>query len=268
MLKPGFVFYFLFLFLILFWTNPLIAQRPTRVESAALWTEMLINQKIKGKWSTQLDFQYRRRSHWWHEEKQPANFVMLPFQLVFRPWIRYQINDSWNVSLSPLGYWRNFNWQEDKGISLSHELRTSLQFQGQFSWKNWRFQQRYRYEWRFRSDDIDAQSDRFSIAGADFPISPGQSRIRWQSRFQYFLESTHYLAASTEWFVSIGDKVKTGNWLDQSRNSLAFGWRINEHLRFETGYLFHWVMRQSDQQNNHCLFFQMVIDNPISPKKQ
>lgn len=242
---------------------PALAQKPRHYQSSALWTEMLVNQKINDRWGAQLDAQYRRRSHWWHEADGKWNLVDLPFQLVFRPWIRYQFHPQWNLGFSPVGYWRNFNWREDAGIVISHELRSSLQAQATFRPGKWRLQQRYRLEMRFRTDDAKNMNTTFSIADADFPLSPGLGRFRWQSRAQYALNDAVYLAASTEWFVNFGSSVKEGNTLDQSRNSLCAGFQITDNLRWETGYLFHWVLRKTDTQYNHCLFFQVVLENPF-----
>lgn len=171
------------------------------------------------------------------------------------------------IALSPLGYWRNYNVSDKGEESISHELRTSFQIAYSLRHKL-QTQFRLRYELRYRSGDVVSEKESFRLAGADFPISPQVSRLRFQTRLTHPLgrseESMCYGALSTEWFLGLGSSVKKGDLTDQSRNLLAVGLRLSRQVRIETGYMLHWVMRQSDTQINHCLLFQAFIENPFT----
>lgn len=175
------------------------------------------------------------------------------------------------MAISPLGYWRNYNFNDQGKGSISHELRTSFQLSYALKYKL-QTQFRLRYELRYRSGDVVSEKESFSLAGADFPVSPQVSRLRFQTRFTHPLgqkeESRWYGALSSEWFLGLGRTVKPGDITDQSRNLLAIGLRLSPQIRIETGYLLHWVMRRSDTQINHCLLFQAFIENPFTKDGQ
>lgn len=234
-------------------------------QSFASWLEVTASQKLAKNWSVQLDFQYRRRSRWSGETKDISNPLALPVQMVFRPWIHSHHVDKFRFSVSPLGYWRNSNVGSDGSIRISQELRTS--FQGVYVLgMRAKFSQRLRYEFRFRSGDVVSESASFNLAGADFPISPQVSRVRYQIKWQRNLyrngvKLPWYFAAGSEIFFSLGRKIKDGDRIDQNRLSLSLGREIKKGLRLEIGYLNHWVTRQSDPQKNHCLTLNLVLEN-------
>jgi hypothetical protein len=121
----------LFIFLICLFLGKdqfLFAQRRLAdFQSFATWLEITASQKLKENWSTQLDFQYRRRSACSGEKTSMLNPFRLPVQMVFRPWIHSHHVTDWRFSVSPIGYWRNSNVRPNGEITVSHELRSSFQ---------------------------------------------------------------------------------------------------------------------------------------------
>lgn len=266
MVKNKIVFVFLLVTAVFQLSHNTKAQRRlSDYQSLATWLEITASQKLAKNWSAQLDFQYRRRSYWSGEEKGIQNPLILPVQMVFRPWIHSHHVEKFRFSVSPLGYWRNSNVEPNGNIRISQELRTSFQAVYVLG-KKAKFNQRLRYEFRFRSGDVVSESSSFGLAGADFPISPQVSRIRYQVKWQKHLyrageKLPWYFAAGNELFLSLGKKIKDGDRLDQNRLAIGLGREIRKGLKLEIGYLNHWVTRKSDPQMNHCFTLNIILEN-------
>jgi len=236
-------------------------------QSFSTWFEATFSQKISKKLSVQLDFQYRRRSQWSGiaVNYSQLNPVRLPTQIVFRPWIHYHSKFKLRFSLSPIGYWHNYNFATNGEKRESKELRTSCQIIHYFGTKI-KFNQRVRYELRFRSGDLVDNINSFEIAGADFPISPQVSRLRYQIKCQFPLSMNSnsnrtYLSVSNELFLGLGSIVKNGDHIDQNRFGLSYGFQVYPKIKVECGYLNHWVIRKSDPQLNHCISINLIFEN-------
>jgi hypothetical protein len=106
----------------------------------------------------------------------------------------------------------------------------------------------------------------FELAGADFPISPQVSRLRYQAKWQRPIfkdekETPFYFSVGNEVFISLGETIKAGDRFDQNRLAFSLGYKLHPSLKIEMGYLNHWVVRKSDPQLNHCITLNLIFEN-------
>lgn len=229
-------------------------------QSMALWLEGIWQQPLRPGWSFQLDVQYRRRSGWLPASGAEVWLWQHPVQACMRPWIHYEKITNYRFSVSPLGYWRNF--PVDDGLTRrpgSHEFRTSFQAiayrKGIWSWHG-----RARYELRYRPETTAAGLN-ISIGGVDFPVGSQLTRLRLQGKVQRRVGTRGTEAGlSYEFFLGMGKGTPASGRWDQNRICLSVSQKTPKGLRWEAGYLAHWVTRRQDPQLNHCLSLVLVYE--------
>lgn len=223
------------------------------------WTETSIGGKIKGKYSYQLDYQYRRSAD--AENVDGGNHDNLfknPFQQVIRPWIHYQYNDIARFSLSPIGWWGTWSNNSDN-LFFQPEFRIIPQVILAQKIGRIGISHRYRYEFRF-------QGDKKSVADG-WDASKGYYHfgddMHTRGRFRYLFRTltplnhisiqpqTFYLDIYNEIFLNAGSSVKNTNLLDQNRLYFGLGYRFKADIRLTVGYLKHNAFRFNNTQQNN-----------------
>lgn len=239
-------------------------------KSLAAWSEVVFAQKLDSSFALQVDLQYRRRSQWLGTEPKNSSPFRFPLQFVLRPWLHYQLAPLFRVSLSPLGYWRNFSTNTTGVVSFRHELRNSAQGLYEFKAKKSVLINRLRFESRYFSLAQPSAETTFKLGGSAFPIKPFSYRMRYMFRW---LRPLHwdkadcwYLALSNELFMNLGEQVEAKNRWDQNRAVLALGCKLTSKIKLESGYLNQVILRESDPQLNHALFVILIFENGMAGK--
>lgn len=246
------------------------------------WFETDIFQRISGPVSAQLDIQFRTAAD---QEGQPdrdaLNIFKHPFQVVFRPWLHYEIGrrgvraSGLRLSISPLGYWMTWNYFEGDSTFMP-EYRTTLQAQYDSRAGKVYLTNRLRYEFRFFGERTPATGG--------FDVPPGShddmfSSDKEKGRIRYMLRTwiplgrrelvpgTWYVALFDELFIGVGRNVPSDNLFDQNRIYVGIGRKVARDVRVEMGYMNQTVARFNrppDYNNlevNHILATAVYLDN-------
>lgn len=205
------------------------------------WSELNLVYRTKGKWSFQLDHQYRRAAT--DNNGRDLNIFRFPLQQVFRPWVSYQYSKSVRASLSPLGLW--WTWSRPNSFqptTFFQELRVIPQLQITRPLNDGELVVRVRSELRWSS-----ATD--TLANAYVFLSDGESLQVLADRFNVRLR------LMGRWINPIFQQAKTKSWyshlsvepmavmsgsgirFDQSRMYLGLGRRLRDNIRVEVGYL-------------------------------
>lgn len=235
------------------------------------WSELNLVYKTAGRWSFQLDHQYRRQSE--DNNGRDLNVFRYPLLQVFRPWISYQLTKPVRLSLSPIGLW--WNWgrvSEYQPTTFFQEIRVIPQLQITKPIGDGEFIQRFRTElrWPSRTD---------TLANTYVFLSDGESRQVLADRFNVRLR------AMARWINPVFQQSKNKSWyshlsiepmavlskastrFDQNRTYLALGRKLQDNLRIELGYLnqFSIQKNQAEQirtfQFNHALHLYVYLEN-------
>lgn len=204
------------------------------------WSEVNFVYRTKGKWSFQLDHQYRRAAT--DDNGRDLNIFRFPLQQVFRPWVSYQFSESVRASLSPLGLW--WTWSRPNSFqptTFFQEVRVIPQLQITRPLGDGELILRGRTELRWPSSTD-------TLASAYVFLSDGESLQVLGDRFNVRLR------LMGRWINPIGQaKIKPwyshlsvepmvvafgpGTRFDQNRTYLGLGRRLGENIRVEIGYL-------------------------------
>ncbi len=246
---------------------------------AVFWTEVNLVYKTAGRWSFQLDHQYRRQAD--DNNGRDLNAFRHPLLQVFRPWINYQLSKPVRVSLSPIGLWWNWGRVNDyQPTTFFQEVRIIPQLQITKPAGDGEFVQRFRTELRWPS-----QTD--TLTSAYVFLSDGESqevladrfdvRLRAMARWINPIFKRHkddkrwYSHLSIEPMVVLSASAAR---FDQNRTYVALGRQLGENLRVELGYLNQFtVQRIPDDQLrlfrfNHALHIYVYFENPRRSKAE
>ncbi len=232
---------------------------------AVFWTELNYVYKTGGKWSFQLDHQYRRQAD---DNGRDLNVFRHPLLQVFRPWVNYQISRPVRLSLSPIGLW--WNWgktNQYQPITFFQEIRVIPQLQITTPLKKGEFVQRFRVEMRWPSQ-IDTLTKSYIF------LSDGESqevladrfdvRLRAMARWIHPVREHWYTHLSVEPMAVLS---AASSHFDQNRTYLAVGRHLQKNLRLELGYLNQFAIQRTPAQNartfrfNHALHLFLYLEN-------
>ena len=214
------------------------------------WTDLNISGKIAGKFSWQIENQHRRQDM--QGDYNDATTTGNPYnnlnQHLFRPYIHYQPNPNIRVSLMPLGWIGSYRFSAGKPSAFFSELRISPQVVLTQNIGRVRFDNRFRYEFRWigQNQPID---DHSSLYGGDFSTTTFRERFRYQFKMTIPLnhakmdDKTFYAQVYDEVFVSMGEKVPNINLLDQNRVLIGLGYKFNKFVSVEAGYMQQTIFR-------------------------
>ncbi len=234
------------------------------------WSELNLVYRTKGKWSFQLDHQYRRAAT--DNNGRDLNIFRYPLQQVFRPWISYQVSEPVRASLSPLGLW--WTWSRPNRFqptTFFQEVRVIPQLQITRPLSDGELILRLRSELRWSSGTD-------TLAKAYVFLSDGESRQVLADRFNVRLR------LMGRWINPIFQQGKTKFWyshlsvepmavlsssvtrFDQNRTYLGLGRRLQENIRFEVGYLNQFSLQTNQAVRlktirlNHALQVYLYIE--------
>lgn len=234
------------------------AQNREYVRNKMFWSEIVLTGKIKGKFSYQLDYQYRRSADADNVNGgDHDNLFKNAFQQVLRPWLHYQAMDVLRLSVSPIGFWGT--WGETaNSLYVVPENRITLQATLNQKLNRVTITHRYRYEFRFIGNRMDAADTWNIYHNQEF----GGSDVE-KGRMRYFLRAlvpinhkvispkTFYVDAYNEIFLNVGKQVASTNLFDQNRLFVGLGYRFGHDIRVEAGYLSQTVFRFNNALKNN-----------------
>lgn len=234
------------------------------------WSELNLVYRTKGKWSFQLDHQYRRAAT--DNNGRDLNIFRNPLQQVFRPWISYQFSKSVRASLSPIGLWWTWNRPNSfQPTTFFQELRVIPQLQITRPLSDGELVLRARSELRWSSGTD-------TLANAYVFLSDGESLQVLASRFNVRLR------LMGRWINPIFQQAKTKSWyshlsvepmvvtsgsvtrFDQNRTYLGLGKRLRENIRAEVGYLNQFSLQTNQPERlrtvrlNHALQVYLYLE--------
>lgn len=276
MLKNKLISSLFFTILTLFSLN-ILGQTPRQyIGNHMLWTGIALNGKIKGKFSYQFDYHYRRQAianNIASNNTEKYNVFGNAFQQLYRPWIHYNYSPQVRFSLVPLALWSTWtmNSKTKKADKYLPEFRISPFIHINSNIGKLVLNHRLGYEFRFLGKSV--SSNEMSDGFTDFTQSANRrGRVRYMIRANYPLfkdkieDNTCYISSFNEIFFGTGKNVI--NTLDQNRTSLSFGYRLKKEVRVEAGYFYQLKFGTYDSVNkitkieeiNNFQFF-IIFDN-------
>lgn len=251
--------------------------RDQLVNRNVFWSEVNLVYKTGGKWSFQLDHQYRRQAD--DDGGRDLNIVRHPLLQVFRPWISYQLSEPVRLSLSPLGLW--WNWgrtSEYQPTTFFQELRVIPQLQITKPAGDGEFIQRFRTELRWASlTDTLANAYVFLSDGESQQVLADRFNVRLRGMARWINPIFKRNQDDNRWYshLSIEPMIvvsKSGIRFDQNRTYVALGRNIQKHLRIELGYMNQFAIQQNDADRsrffrlNHALHLYVYLENGRTSK--
>ncbi|MBM6498770.1 DUF2490 domain-containing protein [Flavobacterium macrobrachii] len=256
-------FYFL-TFILLFSFNNLFAQNNRKIERNDIsWYNYFGTFKLNEKYSIHSEYQLRR-----------DNFITDKQQSLLRLGVNYQLNPKVQFRL---GYaWiETYAYGETPINGMGKDFTEHRTFQmvtliDKISKIDISHRFMLEQRWVGRYSNIDLSSE------DEFPLL---NRLRYMIRLQLPLKGdkienkTPYVAAYNELFIGFGKNVNE-NIFDQNRIGLLFGYRFNNTLRIEAGYLNQTlqlsreVNNQNVYQNNNGFIVNTNFNFDLSKKKQ
>ena len=259
----------------------LIAQdyRYVTRDRQVFWSEVNLVYKTKGRWSFQLDHQYRRQAE--DNNGRDWNVFRYPLLQVFRPWVSYQLSNPVRLSLSPVGLW--WNWgrtSEYQPLTFFQEVRIIPQLQVTKPAGDGEFIQRYRTELRWPSlIDTLASTYVFLSDGESQQVLADRFDVRLRAMARWLNPVFKRSATDKRWYthVSVEPMVvlaRTGARFDQNRTYLALGRRLKDHIRLEVGYLSQLALQTNSTERlrtlrfNNALHVYLYLENFRRSKSQ
>ncbi|AQG79737.1 DUF2490 domain-containing protein [Spirosoma montaniterrae] len=238
------------------------------------WSEMNLVFKTKGKWSFQLDHQYRRQAE--DTQFRDLNIFRLPLQQVFRPWISYQLTKPVRLSLSPIGLWWTWNRpSEFQPTTFFQEIRVIPQLTITKPAGDGELVYRFRSElrWPSRTDTL-ANEYVFLSDGESQQVLADRFNVRLRAMLRWIKpirgkESGWYVQSSVEPMMVVSRSVRR---FDQNRTYLAIGRRLRENMRVELGYLNQFSIQNNEVERirtfrfNHALHVYFYLENRRTSK--
>lgn len=190
------------------------------------WLIYLGNKQINSKWN-------------WHNEVQYRNYDMIGDleQLLLRTGLGYSFNEMKNNVLLGYGYILSENYNENSSESLTiHEHRIFQQFISKQNIGSLTLNHRYRFEQRFIENDFRLRIRYF--LGLNFPL-----------KGKTIVSKTPYLSVYDELFLNTKKGV-----FDRNRLFLGIGYKVNDNIKLEIGYMIQFFELASRDQLNIILF--------------
>ncbi|CCH55202.1 hypothetical protein BN8_04443 [Fibrisoma limi BUZ 3] len=245
----------------------------------AFWSEVNLLYKTKGRWSFQLDHQYRRQAE--DNNGRDWNAFRYPLLQVFRPWVNYQVSRSVRTSLSPIGLW--WNWgrtSKYQPLTFFQEVRIIPQLQITKPFGDGEFIQRYRTELRWPSQtDTLATTYIFLSDGESQQVLADRFNVRLRAMARWLNPVFKRSATDKRWYthVSVEPMVVISRSVarfDQNRTYLAMGRRLKDHIRLEVGYLNQLALQTNPAERlktlrfNNALHVYLYLENFRRSKSQ
>jgi hypothetical protein len=207
------------------------------------WYAYLGRHRVASGWDVHLEGQWRR-----------SDVVVGWQQLLVRPAIVYNVNRQWSVGAG-YAYSRTYPYGAFPDPYATPEHRVFQQASAEHDAGEWRIGHRVRLEQRFQ----DVLPD---------PPRPQVDRWRYQNRGRYELSArrslsrSFYLQTSVEPSVRFGLDYR-GRAVDQIQTFIAFGRRVGENWRVETGYSHQYGVPRTGIifESNHT--FQIRIHSSV-----
>ena len=233
------------------------------------WSEVGLGYRTAGKWSFQLDHQYRRQAE--DNNGRDLNIFRYPLQQVFRPWVSYQISKPVRLSLSPIGLW--WTWSRPNRFqptTFFQEVRVIPQLQITKPAGDGEFITRFRSElrWPSRTDTV-SNTYVFLSDGESQRILADRFNVRLRAMARWInpigrTNSGWYSHLSIEPMAVISKSVRR---FDQNRTYVALGRRLRENMRMELGYLNQFSIQKNEADRlktyrlNHALHVFVYLEN-------
>jgi hypothetical protein len=262
----------------------LVAWAQTAInQNRAFWLEANIGGKIKGKFSYQLDYQFRRQGEsdkvkllrgnqsTTGSHSESSSLFTYPYQQVVRPWVHYQLSSKLRLSLSPLGWWGTWSPNASGGLNFQPEFRVTAQLTYTKPVGRVSFTSRTRYEFRFFGLDLPTDSPDNPYTGLT-SYHTRKARFRHMARVLVPLNrakmetGTIYANIYDEVFIGIGHNTKPERVFDQNRAFLGLGYKFSPAFRLEAGYLNQIIPRghvgtTRNVDINHVLSMFIIVDD-------
>lgn len=190
------------------------------------WLIYIGNKKINTKWNIHNEIQYRNYDAIGDLE-----------QLLLRTGLGYTFNESSNNVLMGYGYILSENYVGNNNDKTSiNEHRIFQQFTSKQSIGSLQLNHRYRFEQRFVESDFKLRFRYF--LGLNIPIINTENN-----------EKSLYLSAYNELFLNTQSAI-----FDRNRVFGGLGYRLNQNIRIEVGYMNQFFETSSRDQFNIITF--------------
>lgn len=246
------------------------------ISNHMLWTSLITQGKIKGKFTYQVDLEYRRQADPMHAADSGKsvghdhyNIGKHAYQYAVRTWVQYQLNQSISFAASPFtlfGTWTGSSFQPEIRPALQATINHTI---GRVSLSN-----RYRYEFRYFGDKKNVDDDQILGDGSTFHFTSATRK----GRFRYMLRATiplnnktitkgtYYAVTSAEVFLNTGKNVNNNNLLDQLRFYGGLGYKFSDNMRVELGYMNMVAYRFNNSAKNNVdvnnvLWLRFTVEN-------
>ena len=187
------------------------------------WMIYFGNKQLSSKWNLHHEVQYRN-----------YNAIGDLEQLLLRTGLGYNLTDNTNI-LMGYGYILSENYIADTDEKFQvNEHRIYQQLITKQKFKNISIQHRYRFEQRFVEDDFRLRFRYF--LGANVPLGKKETN-KW------------YLSAYNELFINTESSI-----FDRNRLYGGLGYKINDSVRMELGYMNQFFETSSRDQINIITF--------------
>lgn len=187
------------------------------------WLIYIGNKQINQKWNLHHEIQYRN-----------YNFISDLEQLLLRTGLGYTFSENKSNVLVGYGYILSENYTQDNSSKMStSEHRIFQQFITKQAINSLSLTHRYRFEQRFIEDDF-------------------------KMRFRYFLSLTHPLGKKDLFYLSVYNEVflnTQSSIFDRDRLYGGLGFKANNNLKFELGYMNQFFENSSRDQLNIMAFY-------------
>jgi hypothetical protein len=218
---------------------------PAPRDSNALgWYAYIGQHPVADDWNLHLEGQWRR-----------SDVIAGWQQLLLRPAILYSIDDRWSIGAG-YAFSRTYPYGAFPDAYATPEHRVFQQASMEHAAGEWTVGHRLRVEQRY-------------LGSLPDPPAPKVERWRYQNRARYevsaqrSLSRANYLQMSIEPSVRFGLAYR-GRAVDQVQTFIAFGRRLNQHWKVETGYSHQYGVPRTGNvfESNHTL--QLRLHSSVS----
>jgi hypothetical protein len=170
----------------------------------------------------------------WHHEVQYRNYNAIGDleQLLLRTGLGYNLSPKNNNILLGYGYISSKDYDSSNSFTRTAEHRIFQQFITQQKFKNIRLQHRYRVEQQFLPSNFTLRFRYFLSTQIGFKKTP-----------------SFYLSAYNEIFITANN-----NPFNRNRIYGGIGYKVNDYLRFEIGYM-NQIFKSSSRDQMNLLVF-------------